>query len=182
MPLVKVINPNNMTQLENVSLHLTEIVSEPYTVFDELQTGDGQVGIAQGHSGSLQIENDLLNPPELALRSHLYTYGNTSFMIPYMRLPVQGMLSQTFGSETWYTTDNLKLKGSNVFLRCKQIDPVQNIEILMGQYNWQSDVQQTDGLLAFVTNKTELNNICNEICLPQAGVVNPVGPNAQADA
>ena len=91
MPDVKVVDPDNTGSLDIRPLFLTEVISEFYTIFDEIETINGIVGIAQGHSGSLQIETDLLNPPALALRGHLYTYNSSSFMIPAMTIQDNGL-------------------------------------------------------------------------------------------
>lgn len=76
----------------------------------------------------------------------------------------------------------MKYKGSNVFIRTSQLNAQEMIQIATGQYNWSNAVSQTDGLLKFAADSSLLGNSKSIVYLPQAGVVNPVGSNAQSDA
>lgn len=87
-------------------------------------------------------------------------------MIPAMTIQDNGLYTENFGNEIWWTTDSLKYKGNNVFVRTSQLNAQEILQIATGTYNWSNAVSQTNGLLKFASINTLMGNSNAIVFLP----------------
>ena len=185
MPKVKFMRSN---QLVETYLWLTEPLSDPHTVFDQVSmwnaaaNGRQDVAIAQGASGGLMIEDDITFPPALALRPHLFAYNEYyNCMIPSMRVHGGGEWLDDDPESGYVTFPNLRFKGNKLFL--KTSTPTLNeIDLIMkGQYSWQNKMTAGTGEVMYTQAMPDLyNHLVDMIFLPEQGLMNPVGRTAVA--
>lgn len=185
MPKVKFMRNN---QLVETYLWLTEPLSDPHTVFDQVSmwnaaaNGRQDVAIAQGASGGLMIEDDIAFPPALALRPHLFAYNEYyNCMIPSMRVHGGGEWLDDDPESGYVTFPNLRFKGNKLFLKTSTLT-LNEIDLIMkGQYSWQNKMTAGTGEVMYTQAMPDLyNHLVDMIFLPEQGLMNPVGRTAVA--
>lgn len=185
MPKVKF---SQGTTLIDTYLWLSEPISDPHTVFDQvtITTSDGQaktdVAIAQGQCGGLMIEDNIIFPPAYAIRGHVFAYNRAyTCMIPSMIVPTQGM-ETCEDDESLVTWPTLRFKGSKLFMKKADLSLNDIDAIMKGQYNWQSRMGTATGetVLLAIDTLNIYNQFINQVYLPECGLMNPVGSTAAA--